>query len=191
MSTFERATDAELFAAAPSDLVAFEALYRRHVDRVTAFAAARCGSADDVADAVAETFVRPLRIADKYDPARAGPAAFLRGVTANVVRDLHRRRTRHRALLSKLAGRDLLDDDDIERLETVIDATRAAAPLRAALAAVPAGDREVLGLAASGRTTRQTASELGITPDAARQRLSRARRRVQTRLKDRRGGERR
>jgi RNA polymerase sigma factor (sigma-70 family) len=190
VSTFQRATDAELFAAAPSDLAAFEALYRRHVDRVTAFATARCASADDVADAVAETFVRLLRIADQYDPARGEPAGFLRGVTANVVRDIHRRHTRHRALLSKLAGRDLLDDDDIGRLEAAIDAARAAAQVRAALAAAPSGDQRVLGLAATGRTARQTARELGISPDAARQRLARARRRVQTRLNDTPGGER-
>src|SRR6266511_3647195 len=114
MRMADSAGDAELLAAVAEDWSAFEAFYVRYFKRVTAFAARRCSCAADVADVVAQTFVRLLSAAERYDPARAQPAAFVFGIAANVVRDLHRSGARRQALVSKLAGRDLLDDDDIE-----------------------------------------------------------------------------
>lgn len=73
------ASDADLLTAMPHDLSAFEAFYDRYFERVTAFAARRCSSAEDVADVVAQTFVRLLSAAPRYDPARAQPAAFVFG----------------------------------------------------------------------------------------------------------------
>lgn len=86
----DRAGDAELLAAIPTDEAAFEAFYVRYFERVTAFAVRRCSCAADVADVVAQTFVRLLSAAPRYDPARAQPAAFVFGITANVVHELHR-----------------------------------------------------------------------------------------------------
>jgi len=94
------------------------------------------------------------------------------------VRELHRSAARRRALVSKLAGRDLLDDDDIERIEAAVDAVQAAGALTDALDDVPPGEREMLLLVADGRTPGQAADELGISPGAAWTRLSRARRRL-------------
>jgi RNA polymerase sigma-70 factor (ECF subfamily) len=145
---------------------------------VTAFAAQRCANAEDVADVVAQTFIHLLGAAERYDPTRAAPAAFVLGIAANVVRDLHRSSARRRALVGRLAGRDLLGDDDIERIETAIDAARAARALVGALDAVPTGEREVLRLVAAGRTPGQAAADLGISTGAAWTRLSRARRRL-------------
>src|SRR5215475_14136389 len=108
-------SDAGLLAVLAEDVGAFEAFYQRCVERITAFATRRCSSAEDVADVVAQTFVRLLDAAGRYDPARGEPAPFVFGITANVLRDLRRHRARHRALVSKLSGRDLLDDDDIAR----------------------------------------------------------------------------
>jgi RNA polymerase sigma-70 factor (ECF subfamily) len=175
-------SDAELLAALPDDLGAFEAFYRRHVRRVTTFTAGRCSSVDDVADVVAQTFVRLLDVADRYDPDRADPLGFVCAIAANLARDTHRKTARRRALVARLAGRDLLDGDEIERVEAAIDAARAAGPAHAALDAVPPGEQEVLRLVAAGRTPGQAAEELGISPGAAWTRLSRARRRVRTHL---------
>jgi DNA-directed RNA polymerase specialized sigma24 family protein len=96
--------DAELFARAEHDVAAFEVLYRRHVRRVAAYAAGRCSSADDVADVVAQTFVRLLAAAGRFDPARGEPEAFVLGIAANVVRDLHRLTTRQRALDARMSA---------------------------------------------------------------------------------------
>jgi RNA polymerase sigma-70 factor (ECF subfamily) len=174
--------DAELLAALPDDLEAFEVFYRRHVRKVTTFAAGRCSSAEDVADVVAQTFVRLLDVAGRYDPARAEPLAFVCGIAANLARDLHRSTSRRRALISKLTGRDLLDAGELEQVETAIDAARAAGPVHEALDAVPPGEQEVLRLVASGHTPGQAARQLGISPAAAWTRLSRARQRVRTRI---------
>ena len=167
MRIAEGASDAELLRAAGSDVDAFEAVYRRHVRRVAAFAAGRCHCAEDVADVVALTFVRLLDAAERYDPARAEPGAFVMGIAANVARDLHRRQFRHRALVSRLSGRALLDDGDTERIDAAIDAARDAGRVRDALVVVPPGEQAVLGLVADGRTPGEAAHELGITSGAA------------------------
>jgi RNA polymerase sigma-70 factor (ECF subfamily) len=182
MSNPAPTSDAELLAALPHDLGAFEVFYRRHVRRVTTFAAGRCSSAEDVADVVAQTFVRLLDVADRYDPARAEPAAFVFAIAASLARDVHRGTSRRRALISKLAGRDLLDAGETEQVETAIDAARAAGPVHDALDAVPPGEQEMLRLVADGRTPGQAARELGISPAAAWTRLSRARRRVRSQM---------
>ena len=62
-------TDGELLAgAARGDGDAFAAFFRRHEAVVTRFAIRRCGTADDVADAVADTFLVALRRADALRP---------------------------------------------------------------------------------------------------------------------------
>jgi RNA polymerase sigma-70 factor (ECF subfamily) len=177
MTVAEPASDAVLLATAAHDRAAFEALYVRYVRRVTAFAARRCASADDVADVVAQTFFRLIGASARYEPGRAEPGAFVFGIAANVIRELHRGRARHRALVERLQGHDLLDGDETERVEAAIDAARRARALHHLIEAAPPTDREVLGLVAAGHTPAQAAEELGISPGAARVRLARARRR--------------
>jgi len=75
MRMSEPPSDADLLATAARDVAAFGELYDRYVDRVTGFAARRCASAEDVADAVAQTFVRLLGAAPSYDPERGEPGA--------------------------------------------------------------------------------------------------------------------
>jgi RNA polymerase sigma-70 factor (ECF subfamily) len=174
--------DAELFARAEHDVAALEALYRRHVRRVAAYAAGRCSSADDVADVVAQTFVRLLAAAGRFDPARGEPEAFVLGIAANVVRDLHRLTTRQRALDARMSAAELLDADDTARIDAAIDAARAASTARRALDAMPPGEGDVLRLVAQGASPGEAAAVLGISPGAARVRLSRARHRIRTRL---------
>jgi RNA polymerase sigma-70 factor, ECF subfamily len=185
MNTGDTVTDAALLAALPQDVAAFEAFYRRYVRRVTAFAAQRCSCAADVADVVTLTFVRLLGAVERYDPYRAAPSAFVLGIAANVAREVHRARTRDQALIARLTGRDMLDPDESERIEAAIDAARAAAELYVDLDAIPTGERDVLRLVAEGHTSGQAARELGISPNAARTRLSRARRRMRTRARAR------
>lgn len=186
----DQTSDVELLIALPHDLAAFEAFYDRFFARVTAFAARRCTSADDVADVVAQTFVRLLGAAERYEPDRAAPGAFVLGITANVVRELYRRGARQRDLVARLSGRDLLDGDDIERIDAAIDSARAARAMQPAIAAMPAGEQAVLLLVSDGRSPGQAADELGISPAAAWASLSRARRRLRRLTVDPREGER-
>jgi RNA polymerase sigma factor (sigma-70 family) len=178
MGTVRPVGDAALLVAAAHDVRAFEDFYHRYVRRVTAFAVTRCSCPEDVADVVALTFIRLLDAARRYEPDRGEPVAYLMGIAANVVRDLQRRQARQHALVAKLSGRELLDDDDVERIEAAIDAARATEALKGAIDRVPPGERDMLRLVADGLTPSQAAGALGITPTAGRTRLSRARRRL-------------
>lgn len=92
---------ADLLAAADHDVAAFEAVYRRHVRRVTGFAASRCASAEDVADVVVQTFIRLLTAAGSYDPTRGDPAAYVLGISPGAARTrLSRARRRVRDLMT-------------------------------------------------------------------------------------------
>lgn len=178
MSRADPATDAELLAAVPSDPAAFEAFYRRYVRRVMGFAVKRCSSAEDAADVVAHTFVRLISVARRYDPSRGRPDTFVLGITVNVLRDQQRRNARHRAVVAKLAGRDLLEPDDVDRIDAAIDAAATAVRLGDAMDAIPPGEQEMLRLVANGQSPGQAAAQLGISYPAGRARLSRARRRL-------------
>lgn len=171
--------DTALLAAAGSDVAAFEAVYRRYVGRVTAYAVARCTSAADVGDVVGQTFVRLLRVAHRYDPARGEPGAFVFAVAGSVLRDHYRSARRQRRVIHRLAGSDLLAPDETERVESAIDAASAAPSARRALDALTESEGEVLRLVAEGASPTEAALALGISPVAARGRLFRARKRVQ------------
>jgi RNA polymerase sigma-70 factor (ECF subfamily) len=178
--------DATLLRRAVEDDVALGTLYQRYVRRVTAFAARRCVSADDVADAVAETFDRLLRLAHRYDATRGSVASFVFAVADSTVADQRRRAARQQALTTRLGdraglrGHDLLDDDDIARIEAAIDAASSVAALTPALDALTDGESEALRLVADGLSPSEAAHELGITPNAARVRLARARRQIRS-----------
>jgi RNA polymerase sigma-70 factor, ECF subfamily len=174
--------DSAPLTTATWDITAFETFYRRYVGRVTAYAVARCSSSADVGDVVAQTFVRLLHVGDHYDPSRGDPAAFVFAVAGSVLRDHYRRNRREHALVHRLAGRDLLATDEIERLESAIDASRRAPAARDALEAVTESEGEILRMVAHGATPAEAAVALGISPGAARGRLFRARRRVQAKL---------
>jgi RNA polymerase sigma factor (sigma-70 family) len=178
MSRADAATDAELLAAVPYDPIAFEAFYRRYVRRVMGFAVKRCSEAEDAADVVAHTFVRLISASERYDPSRGRPDTFLLGIATNVLRDVQRRNARHRALVAKLAGRGLLEADDLERIDAAIDAAATAGRLRDVLDTIPLGEQEMLRLVAAGQPPEEAAAQLGISYPAGRARLSRARRRV-------------
>jgi RNA polymerase sigma factor (sigma-70 family) len=184
MSGARHATDQELLAAVPDDVGAYEEFYRGYVRRVTAFAAKRCSRAEDVADVVAVTFVRLLAAARRYDPAQGEPAAFVMGITANVIRDQERRDARQQALLAKLATRERLDHDDVERIDAAISAAQLTGGMRDALSTIPQGEQDMLRLLADGHTQEQAAARLGISHGAGRVRLTRARRRLRGHIDD-------
>jgi len=163
-------------------MAAFEAVYRRFVGNVTAFAVSRCTSAADVADVVAQTFVRLLQVADRYDRDRGEPVSFILAIAASAVRDLHQGSQRRRSLVDRLAGSDLLDGDETERVEAALDAARAAEAAEAALAAGPPSEEQVVRMVASGASPSEAALALGISPGTARVRLFRARRRLRSQL---------
>lgn len=140
----------------------FEAIYRRHVDAVHAYARRRA-PADIAEDVVAETFLVCWRRLDRV-PEHELP--WLYGVARKALANQRRASRRREAAERPLAAGD----------------AAAAAPdlrLRDALARVPERDRELLALVAwEGLSLREAAVVLGCTPVACRVRFHRAKRRL-------------
>jgi RNA polymerase sigma factor (sigma-70 family) len=159
------------------DSQAFEAFYREHVDAVQRFVARRVGDPELVADLTAEVFVAAIESAHNYRPTCGSPAAWLFGVARNVVSSEYRRRERERRAVGRLQGRNLLDPDDVSRIDERIDAASDARKLYHAMDRLPEGQRAVLELIAlDGLSVTEAAHTLAIQPLAARVRLHRARR---------------
>ncbi len=139
------ADDEELLArVGRGDAEAFTLFYRRHVDGLVGFAARRCGSAVDAADLVADVFLAVVGSAVRFDASRVSARAWLYGVANHVAAQRGRRARRDRALTQRLAGRRLLDEDDVARLEARIDAERQARELVAAVDALSSRVRAVV-----------------------------------------------
>jgi RNA polymerase sigma-70 factor, ECF subfamily len=176
-STDSEPADEDLLGRLSFDPAAFEVFYRRHVDRVIGFATQRVSEPADAADLVAATFVTVLTAARSYDPRRGEPTAWLLGITARLVANARRRRVRESAAMARIAGRRLIDQTDIERLEERIDAARSSQAVLAALSRLRPRAREALLLVgADGLSPAEAARVLGISPAAFRMRLSGARR---------------
>jgi len=172
-------SDPELLLALSSDRSAFEAFYRRHIALVTAFAARRCRTAANVADAVSNTFLSVLDSSGQFDPKRGSARSWLLGITAHEISAIQRREDRQRRAESRFAHRELLEEDEIEALEARIEAERVAPRIAALLASATRTEREIFLLVAyDGLTPAEAARTLDISPVAARVRLSRVRRRL-------------
>ncbi|QYC45004.1 ECF RNA polymerase sigma factor SigE [Nonomuraea coxensis DSM 45129] len=159
------------------DPAAFEAFYRRHVDAVLRFVTRRVSDPHLAADLTADIFVAVLDSAHTYVPGRGSEVAWLYGIARNVVSAQHRRAAREARAGGRLAGRRLLDDDDLTRMEERIDAGRRMRHAWEALAGLPEGERAVLELVAIDQlSVKEAAEALGIRQVTARVRLHRARR---------------
>lgn len=168
--------DAELVAAIPLSVEAFDAFYRRHVGTVVRFLARRCPSAEDVADAAAATFVAVLRSCRTFRADRGSAQSWLLAIAANEARCLAKKTGRERALAREVEGRLLLSPDDAERIAEVIDAEREAERLVPALQSARPSEQDLLALMVGEDLSVAEASRaLGIGPGAGRLRLARLR----------------
>ncbi len=176
-------TDAQLLARLEHDREALRALYLRHVGAVTRFLARRCRTPEDLADAVAQTFVELIGSASRYDAARGSATAWLFGIAAHTASAQWRDQQRAAGIAAAVSGRRLLDEDDYARLEARIDASRLRQPLSDALGSLAPAEREIVELVdIDGLAPADAARILGINPAAARMRLARGRRRMRSAL---------
>ena len=176
-------TDAQLLAQLDESVEALQAFYLRHVGGVTRFLARRGTTPEDLADAVAQTFVEVIGSASRYDRARGNPTAWLFGIAAHTASAQWREQRRSAGIVAAVAGRRLLDEDDYARLETRIDASRLQQPLADALGSLAPAERELVELVdIDGLAPGDAGRALGIKPAAARMRLTRGRRRLRAAL---------
>ncbi len=130
-----------------------------------------------MADLVAATFVTVLTAAASYDPGRGEPTAWLLGIAARLIASSRRRKGRELAATARIAGRRLIDESDIERLEERIDAARYSQAVIEALSQLKPRAREALLLVGTeGLSPAEAAGVLGISAAAFRMRLTGARR---------------
>jgi RNA polymerase sigma-70 factor (ECF subfamily) len=156
------------FARIGHDQDAFASFYREHVAAVTRFVARRVADPHTVADLTAEVFLAVIGSASTYRPARGTQVAWLYGIARNVIAGERRRAAHELRTAGRIAGRRLLDDDDIARLEERIDAESPGRAACQALAGLPPDERAVLELVAiDGLPVKDAAAALGIRQGTA------------------------
>lgn len=167
-------TDGDLLAATALEPEAFGAFYRRHVRAVLSYLVARTGRPEIAADLCAETFASALEQADRYDPERAPARAWLLAIARSRMLDSFRRgRVEDRARRRLGMPPRSLTDEDIERVEELVDASRGL-DAEALVAELPPKQREaVLARVVDERGYGEIAAELEVSESVVRQRVSR------------------
>lgn len=178
-------SDAQLLTAASAGSAdAYSAFFRRHVDPITRYAVRRCANPEDVADLVAECFLVALQAAHRYVPETDTALPWLFGISRRLLAKQRRKYAGNRRLEVKASNAfPVFSAAEDNEVASAIDAARQAPALERALDSLTVAEREVLELVAyDGLTPSEAAQALDITPNAARLRLSRARRAVRSQI---------
>lgn len=171
------AGDAELIARSMRDPEAFTALFERYWEDLYRFCLNRAGAAgeDIAAEAFRVAFDRRRRYDQKYRDARP----WLFGIATNLLRDHFRAGAREEDKLGRSAALEGEPRAEISSLERQF----LGSDLTAALAGIPAADRDALLLLAWAELSyEQIAEALGTPIGTVRSRISRARHRVREHL---------
>jgi RNA polymerase sigma factor (sigma-70 family) len=168
-------TDAQLIRAARRDADAFGRLYRRHAAAIHAWFRRRADArhADDL---TAETFAQAALSLRRFrDDAGGSAAPWLFGIARHLLARHHERQAVETRARRKLGMPIRSDDPAFDEADERATAQRLAGPLDAALASLPAAQREALELRVVDELPyRDVASTLGCSEPAARLRVMRA-----------------
>jgi RNA polymerase sigma-70 factor (ECF subfamily) len=147
----------------------FEALYRSSRDDVYAYVATLLRDRAAAEDVTALAFERAYRRQRTFDRRRGEERAWLFGIARNAALDELRRRRRLAALVAEPEDTQAAGPDD--GAEVALRRTA----VRAALAALPARDRELIGLKFhAGLSNAELARVLGVSESNAGTLLHRA-----------------
>lgn len=178
-------SDAELLAAAArGDGEAFSVFFRRYARPVTLYAVRRCRQPHDVGDLVGDTFLVALQSAGRYIPQTDTALPWLFGIARKVLARQHRRVASAGRLATKMGNVEpLVAADETDAIANAIDAARQRPALEDALRRLSECEREIFLLVAyDGLSPCEAAVVVGVSANAARLRLSRARRRLREEL---------
>lgn len=156
--------------------------YEQHGEAVYNYVRFQVPEPDAAEDVVADTFVRAMRAARRYDEARGGARGWLLAIARNLVHD-YRRRSRVRRYVAIGTLGDLSEDapSPEERLLRREEIGR----LLDALGTLNDSDRELMSLRyGSGLDGGEVAELLGISKGMVRTRLWRALKRLKAALKE-------
>lgn len=171
-SRFDVLSDAELLAAADTDVDAFAVFYRRHVRWVLRVSARRTGSAEHAADLTAEVFASALLASGRFRPDRGAANNWLFGILLNKLAGFERRGAVERRGRRRLRMREpSLTSDEFERFVSEVPEGPSVLGL---LDRLPAVQRDAVhARVIDERSYAELAAELSISEANARKRVSR------------------
>jgi RNA polymerase sigma-70 factor (ECF subfamily) len=186
MAVVSNHDDQLLDAFARGDAEAFVAFYRRHLAAMLEFFLRRTGDPELTADLTAEVFAAALIAARRYRPGERPALAWLYGIAAHKLTDSRRRgrveaRARKRLALEPL----VIEDNEIDRIERLAGNSETDARLRAAVQALPPGQRDaVLARVVEERSYGEIAATMACSEMVVRQRVSRGLRTLRSRIEE-------
>jgi RNA polymerase sigma-70 factor (ECF subfamily) len=172
-------------SAPPAPATGAEALcakwYAAHGEAIYNFFRFQLASPDEAEDLTAETFLRAVRHAGRFDPARASAVTWLFTIARRVLID-HLRSARVRRFVGLDELRDIAADGPSP--EERMLRREELAQVMEAMAGMSAEDRELLGLRFGGELEiPELAAALGVRAGPVRTRLWRAIERLRARLR--------
>ncbi len=171
------ASDAAVVESSWREPERFAVLFDRHAPYIHRYLARRAGRqvADDL---LAETFLAAFAKRYRYDLGRPDARPWLYGIATNLIGQ-HRRDEVRQYRIRQAAAAEPAFPGHADRVAADVTAQAMRTLLAAALAGLPAGDRDVLLLIAWEQLTYQeTARALAIPVGTVRSRLHRARTQV-------------
>ena len=175
MTIGEGLSDAELLARCAEEPELFAELYRRHVRTVLVYFVARTGCAQTAADLCAETFAAAFAGRRRFRDEGAPVVAWLFGIARRQLGTYRRRQRVERRYRDRMGiGEITLSDDDIERVEALVDLAAVREQLSTGVRQLPSSRAEAMQLRfVDGLSFAEVADRLGITEGAARVRVCR------------------
>ena len=175
------ASDGQLVRDAVEDRQLFWRLYKRYVDAIYWYALPRTGSAAAADDIVSETMLAAFEHLESFDSDKGSFATWIFVIARRKIADHHRAHRRFwRYVRRHGSGANTSPNDEL--LARVLRDEEIAA-VHVAYEQLTTDDQDLLALRYSaGLSTKEIGDVLEITDGAARQRLSRARRRIAGRL---------
>jgi RNA polymerase sigma factor (sigma-70 family) len=148
---------------------AFHLLFEERAASLQRYLSSLSGDVALAEDIAQESFIRLYRRGSMPD----SPRAWLVTVAHNLLRDAHRRRIRHRNLLSRREG-EIPTADAPPESDAAALANERIAGARRALALLPERDRQLLLLRHEGYEYREIAQILDVAPSGIGTMLARA-----------------
>lgn len=167
--------DAELIVASCENPVRFRELYDRLADDVLAYLYRRVLDPEVAADLLAETFAVAFERRGRFRDRGKPGAAWIYGIAGKELARWYR----HRAVELRAVRRlgmsvPALDEDSVARIETLVDTRDERAAVAAALATLPAAERNAVELRVVDELDyAEVARRLSCTEGAARVRVHR------------------